>query len=918
MHSRPRPEPQYGLGCNLALWVAVTVTACGTSNPGAGSSAPDGGDASFAADADAGSPPAQADATLTADADAGFPPVQADASATDGDASLPASDGSEPPDAGPDSAANDSAANDSAANDSAANDSAANDSAANDSAANDAAPLSASPPLGERVLGQELFDSNWRFNRGDVTGGEQPALDDSLWRSLDLPHDFSIELPYDETSLAGSGGAYLDGGIAWYRKTFSLPATFNAQTGEVRVRFDGVYMNSDAYINGHSLGNHPYGYTSFEYDLTPYLNASGTPNILAVRVNNQQPSSRWYSGSGIYRHVWLISSGQVHTKTWSTFITTPTVTTSSATVNVATSILNDGASDQTVTVTTTIVDDTGVQVATQSSTQAVTASGSTAFSLTHTLSTPKLWSVSTPTLYQVQLDVAVGGTVVDSYTSPFGIRTFAFDANAGFSLNGQSMKLHGVADHHDLGSLGAAINERAIQRQLQILKAMGGNAIRTAHNPPAPELLALADQVGVLIMDEAFDCWETGKVANDYHLYFDEWGQRDIQSMVDRDRNHPSVILWSIGNEIPDATGPNGLTLAQKLIGWVRSEDSTRPITQALLDMNEPGPQAIAAVLDVVGYNYNPYLYDAQHAQNPQWKMFGSEVSSAIRSRGVYETGNLQCSSYDDDVVSWGNSAESSWTTDRDRAYLAGEFIWSGFDYLGEPTPYPWPAKNSYFGIVDTSGFPKDIYYMYQSQWTQTPMVHLLPHWTWDAGETIQVFAYSNADSVELFLNGSSLGSQSMPTTGTTVHVAWSVPFEPGTLQAIATKGGVQVATDQVQTAGDAAAIALSADRSVIAADTSDLAFIEADVVDANGVLVPTAANEIQFSVQGPAKIIAVDNGDSTNQEPYQAQQRAAFSGKVLAIVKPTGSGSFVVSAISVASDGGAGLASNAVTVVAQ
>jgi beta-galactosidase len=466
-------------------------------------------------------------------------------------------------------------------------------------------------------------------------------------------------------------------------------------------------------------------------------------------------------------------------------------------------------------------------------------------------------------------------------------------------LNGQSVKVNGTCNHNDLGALGAAVNYRAIEKRLQMLKDMGANALRTSHNPPAPEFLDIADRLGFLVMDEAFDCWDQGKNTYDYGRFFNQWGTTDIGAMVMRDRNHPSVIIWSIGNEIPD---DNNATVAQSLISAVEAKDTTRVIGQAFAEAS-PGA-AVAPLEDVVGLNYAPYVYDSLHSSHPTWKFFASESSSAVRSRGIYElpvTSNIltssanQCSSYDNSVVSWGTSAEGSWQAVNTRNFIAGEFIWTGFDYIGEPTPYGWPSKSSYFGAIDTAGFPKDIYYFYQSRWNHDgpTMVHITPmDWTsWTAGQSIPVYVYSNADSVELFLNGTSLGSKNVDAKAAdsnSAHLAWSVAFASGTLEARATKNGAVVVTDTVQTAGSAAGVALKVDRAAIAADGLDLAYVEADIVDAKGVLVPHAGSEIAFSVTGPGALVGVDNGDSTNHEPYKGTTHAAFSGKAMAIIQST------------------------------
>ncbi|MBV9945261.1 MAG: glycoside hydrolase family 2 protein, partial [Myxococcales bacterium] len=583
----------------------------------------------------------------------------------------------------------------------------------------------AAPPPGMPVYnglrGQD-FDGGWKFMRGDVTGAQSPTFDDSSWRSLDVPHDWSIELAFNASSAAGAGGGYLDGGVGWYRKTFSVDPAAAGQ--RIVVQFDGVYMNSQVWINGTSLGTRPYGYSSFEYDLTPYVN-SGAGNVIAVRVNNNQPNSRWYSGSGIYRNVWLLTLQPVHVPSSGVSVSTSAVSAASATVNVSTEVVNQSAASASVTVTATVVDPAGATVTSIDSAATAVAAGATAVvGQTATVPAPRLWSVGAPSLYRLKVEVKTGGATVDTYVTPFGIRTATFDPAAGFALNGQTMKIRGVALHHDLGALGAAVNSRAIEREVQILQAMGVNAIRTAHNPPAPELLEITDRLGVLVLDEAFDTWEQTKTANDYGLYFKDWAQRDLQDMVRRDRNHPSVVLWSIGNEVGGST----TATAQNLKGWVLAMDATRPVTWASNKMGGPhvsegADRAVAALLDVVGYNYAPYAgdYDADHAANPGWALLGTETTAAVRSRGVYHapadtvtlatsqsSPDRQCSSYDNEATGFGATAENAYTYDNDRAFVAGSFVWTGFDYIGEPTPYSsFPSKSSYFGMVDTAGLPK-------------------------------------------------------------------------------------------------------------------------------------------------------------------------------------------------------------------
>jgi beta-galactosidase len=761
----------------------------------------------------------------------------------------------------------------------------------------------------------KLFDDGWRFFRGDASGAQQPSFDDGSWRSLSVPHDWSIELSFNQGSPSGAGGGYLDGGVGWYRKTFTLDPSYAGK--RILISFDGVYMNSQVWINGTSLGTRPYGYSTFQYDITPYVRTDGTSNVVAVRVNNNQPNSRWYSGSGIYRNVWLTALDPVHVAYNGAFVTTPSVSPGSGSVSVATEVENKGSASQTVTVRTGIYDANGTLVTSATSgATGVAANGRSTVNQGLTVSSPRLWSPDSPNLYQVKVEVLVGGTTVDTYLSPLGFRWFSFSATGGMSFNGGSMKMRGTCNHHDLGALGAAFNTRAMERQLQTLKAMGINALRTSHNPPAPELLDLADRLGFVVMDEAFDCWESGKTANDYHLYFGQWAQTDLQDLVRRDRNHPSVIMWSIGNEIPNPS----VATATNLRNWARAVDSTRPVTWNNMDVLGSVASQVASVLDLQGFSYNSWQYDAGHSQHPDWKIFGSESSSAVRSRGIYKTptnqniltgSDTQCSSYDNSVVSWGASAENAYRDDTNRTWISGEFIWTGFDYIGEPTPYSWPAKSSYFGICDTAGFPKDIYYFYKSKWTTAPTVHLLPHWNHSVGTTVPVWAYSNCDSVELFLNDASQGSRTV--SSTTMHVEWSVPWASGTLRADCRRGGSVVASDTVRTAGSATQVKLTADRTTIAADGRDLVYVTADLQDASGVIVPTAANGVTFAVSGPGRIVGVDNGNAIDTTSYTSPTRKAFSGKVLAIVQSTGAaGTITVTATS------SGLAAGSVSATAR
>lgn len=766
--------------------------------------------------------------------------------------------------------------------------------------------MHASAQTGRTVLN---FDNNWAFNLGDVSSGQAADVDDSKWRKLNLPHDWSIEGVFSKDNPATPEGGALPGGIGWYRKAFTLPAADKDKL--IYIGFDGVYQKSDVWINGHHLGFRPNGYISFQYDLTPYLNFGAKKNIVAVKVDNSvQPNSRWYSGSGIYRNVWLTKVNKIAVDHWGTFVTTPVINKTSATVKLQTSIKNRTGKPQQVTVTTSIFNAAGLEVTSKTSIDITLQDTVATVHQDLKLAKPNLWSVDRPYLYKVVTKIINKHVLADEYQTPLGVRYFDFDVDKGFSLNGKPLKILGVCDHHDLGSLGAAVNVRALERQLEILKAMGCNAIRTSHNPPAPELLNLTDKLGFIVMDEAFDCWEKGKVKYDYHLYFKEWHKRDLEDQILRDRNHPSVIMWSIGNEIPQQADTSGYRLAIELAGIVHSLDVTRPITAA---NNDPGTrnQIIkSGAVDLVGYNYHHNDLPKFHERYPGKKFLGTETTSALETRGIYDmpsdsirrwpvpkggkmNDDFTVSAYDNVSARWGSTHEETWKIIKKYDFLSGMFIWTGFDYLGEPTPYSWPARSSYFGIVDLAGFPKDVYYMYQSEWTNTPVLHLLPHWNWEPGKTVDVWAYyNNADEVELYLNGKSLGIKKK--AGDDLHVMWRVKYEPGTLKAVSRKKGSTVLTTEVKTAGTAAKIELSADRGTITADGQDLSFVTVKILDKDGNLVPDAGNTVNFKLDGDAFIAGVDNGDPINHDSFKVNYRKAYNGLALAIVQAKQNAGFV------------------------
>ena len=794
------------------------------------------------------------------------------------------------------------------------------------------------------------FGQGWRFalvnpsGITDPTGAfahaQDPGYDDSSWRTVSLPHDWSIELDPTPTGGTNSGTGFLQGGLGWYRKTFTLPRSMAGK--RISVEFDGVYMDSVIYLNGRQVADHPYGYTGFAVDLAGAATDGRTPTVLAVQVRNQLPSSRWYSGSGIYRNVHLVVTDPIHVVRHGVFVSTPdlagTVPAGFATVRAQITMV--GGRD--ATVVSTVENATGRRVA-QARTPVPGGADPRTTTTELRVDRPTLWSITNPYLYTLRTEILVAGRVVDRTTTPFGIRWFTFDPDGGFSLNGQHVKVYGVDLHHDLGALGAAVNKDAIRRQLTIMKSMGVNAFRTSHNPPSPEMIEVCQELGIVMMVEAFDTWRTPKVPFDYGRFFDANSDADVAEMVHAAKNSPAVVLWSIGNEIPDSTNaPVGVPIARRLIADIKAIDTTRPIVMGsdkYRSVPAPGSaqDQILALLDGMGLNYNTAgSVDALHARYPDKFFFESESSSETSTRGVYQDpqllntgenytpGKRGTSSYDNNLASWTMSAEYGLKKDRDRGYFAGQFLWSGIDYLGEPTPYNvFPVKASFFGAVDTAGFAKDAYYAFKSQWTTEPMVHLVPmNWTdHKPGEPVSVWAYSTVDTVELLLNGRSLGvkrfdhkrtpsgHEYLETTEPTgddktvtggpfpgsytspngsagkLHLTWDVPFAPGQLVAVAKRDGVEVARDVLATAGAPDHLRLTPDRRTLAADGRALAFVTVDVVDRNGVIVPSADNPITFTVHN-GRLAGLDNGRQESAENYKSRTRTAWAGKALAIVQ--------------------------------
>ena len=764
---------------------------------------------------------------------------------------------------------------------------------------------------------QVRFTDDWRFFKGEAQGADQPSFDDSQWRRLDLPHDWAIEGPFDRKYDPHSGGLPFYG-VAWYRKHFTMPASTKGSA--VVLQFDGAMSNSTVWINGENVGGRPYGYSSFAVDLTPHIRFGGE-NVVAVRLAPEDESSRWYPGAGIYRNVWLITTPSVRVAQWGTYVTTPVVTDAHATIDVRTEIENHSSTDANVTLETDVLDAAGKPVGHGTQQVTIGAGAKQSVDAKVGVARPHRWDMDDPYLYSVRSRIRSGHGTADEYVTPFGIRTIEYTKDRGFLLNGRPRKFQGVCDHHDLGALGAAVSRRAIERQLEILKSMGVNAIRTSHNPPAPELLDLADRMGFVVMDEAFDMWKIPKKRNGLSKYWDEWYERDLRDFIRRDRNHPSVVLWSIGNEVPEQDRPDGAVIARRLTEICHEEDRTRPTTSAFNSADAAMKNHLAEAVDIPGFNYRPMQYAQIQKDHPDWIIFGSETASAVSSRGVYQLPiekyekhpSLQLTSYDVISPSWAYIPDVEFDAQKKNPRVMGEFVWTGFDYLGEPTPYfngrgnndaDWPARSSYFGIVDLAGFPKDRYYLYQSQWTSKAMVHVLPHWNWPGmeGKPVPVMVYTNADEVELFLNGKSLGRKkrfSEPVelpVGTKVsadhkfiskyRLMWQVPYEPGSLKVVAYRGGKAAATDERRTAGTPARIVLNPDRRTIASDGDDLSFVTVRVEDKDGNLCPLADNLVTFHVDGPAVIAGVDNGNAATVEPFQADHRKAFNGLALLIVR--------------------------------
>ncbi|MBD0401451.1 glycoside hydrolase family 2 TIM barrel-domain containing protein [Flammeovirga sp. EKP202] len=779
------------------------------------------------------------------------------------------------------------------------------------------------------VFGQSTghtdFNKDWKFYKGEVKEGQSPTLDDSKWRTVQIPHDWAIEGPFSVEYNARCGGLPFHG-EGWYRKSFTLT---NTQKGKnIAVEFEGVMKNSEVWINGHYLGKRPFGYLGFEYDMTPYLKQEGE-NIIAVKAKPEDLSSRWYPGAGIYRKVWLNVHEDIRIAHWGTFVKANNVSSKVATVDIKLEIQNYAETDKVVSIAQQIQNEQGETVKILN--QKTIAEGSKtiineqSFNLIH----PQLWTLEEPHLYQLVTELKdVDGNVLDHYITKFGVRDIKFTPNDGFFLNGKRTEMKGVCLHHDLGPLGTAVNKRATERQLEIMKEMGVNAIRTSHNPPSREQLEACDKMGILVLDEAFDEWGIQKIENGYHTVFKEWHERDLRDMIRRDRNHPSIIMWSIGNEIREQKVKDGWKVAQKLGEICHEEDPSRPNTAGFNQYENSIKNKLAHHVDIVGFNYKAAKYAEIKKNYPDWIVYGSETESITSSRGVYHAPFLekyekntdhQVTGYDIIGPIWSYPPDMEFKFLEENPSILGEFMWTGFDYLGEPTPYggrdnstngywndDWPNKSSFFGPVDLCGFKKDRFYLYQSQWTETPMVHLLPHWNWKGfeGQEIPVFAYTNAEAVELFLNGKSLGKKIkgvdkgivpvkfMYYEGPTdfpspYRLRWDVPYEKGELKAVAYINGQIVGEEIIKTTSKAKSIELTADRKVISSeDGEDLVFVTARALDADGNFCATFNGQIQFAVNGDGTFEATGNGDPSSLVLPNSKKLKFFNGMALVIAR--------------------------------
>ena len=793
--------------------------------------------------------------------------------------------------------------------------------------------LALSTSLFAQQRSEQLLEKGWKFTREDSSEHSRLGFDDSKWQQVRVPHDWAIYGPFsihndrqnvaitqdgqqEAMEHAGRTGGLPFVGVGWYRLNFELP-TFEAGKRAIII-FDGAMSQAKVYVNGQEVGFWPYGYNAFHFDITDYVKSGN--NELAVRLENETDSSRWYPGAGIYRNVRLIVVDDVHIPVWGTQLTTPIVKESIARIELRTKVVRpETIATESLRIVTEIKDSDGNVVARAE--DGISRYDSNYFEQAFDVENPKLWSVDSPALYTAESKLYTGDILKDEYTTRFGIRTIEIIPEKGMFINGVMTKFRGVCNHHDLGPLGAAVNDAAIRRQIRILKDMGCNAIRTSHNMPAPELVEACDEMGMLLMLESFDEWRTAKVKNGYHKYFDEWAERDLVNLIHHFRNNPSVVMWCIGNEVPDQGDKlYGPKLSRMLQDICHREDPTRPVTQGMDQPHNVVYNNMAALMDVAGFNYRPHLYGNNYYSLPQQIILGSETASTVSSRGVYKFpverrsmakyDDHQASSYDVEHCGWSNLPEDDWMWHDDYDCCIGEFVWTGFDYLGEPTPYysDWPSHSSLFGIVDLAGLPKDRYYLYRSQWNkEAETLHILPHWTWPGreGEVTPIFVYTNYPSAELFINGVSQGVRTKDTslnienTNTPeaekalkrqqrYRLMWmDTEYEPGSVKVVAyNEAGEAVAEQQICTAGKPHHIELSADRATIKADGHDLSFITVRVVDKSGNLCPAADNEIRYTVKGAGSYRAGANGNPASLELFHEPHMRVFSGMMTAIVE--------------------------------
>ena len=767
-----------------------------------------------------------------------------------------------------------------------------------------------------------LLEKNWKFIKDDIQGAFGADFDDSHWQSVTIPHDWAVYGPFDgfadvqnlaivenlETRAAmqtGRTGGLPYVGVGWYRTSFDVSG-FRKGKNAVTLKFDGAMSEALIYVNGKETCFWPYGYNTFHCDVTGFLNDNGRDNILAVRLENRPQSSRWYPGAGLYRNVHVIVTNQVHVPVWGTYITTPSVSQTSATVHLKTDLANLSGDAEVRIVTDITNATTGVVVATQDN-KRIMSPGET-FEQNFNVANPALWTPETPSLYFATSKIYVDGKFVDNYTTRFGIRDIQYITDKGFFLNGQVRKFQGVCNHHDLGPLGAAVNDAALRRQLTILKDMGCDAIRTSHNMPTPELVELCDEMGFMMMIEPFDEWDRAKVRNGYARWWNDWVEKDMVNMIHNFRNNPCVVMWSIGNEVPSQRAPEGVQTAEFLRDICHREDPTRPVTCGMDQVVAVISNGFADVMDVPGYNYRVQYYLAAYDSLPHKLVLGAETASALSSRGVYkfpvEIGinkmydDNQCSSYDLEYTSWSNLPEVDFVMADDYDWEIGQFVWTGFDYLGEPTPYGrnrWPSHSSMFGIIDLASIPKDRFYLYRSQWNKTDnTLHVLPHWTWPEreGEITPVFVYTNHPTAELFVNGKSYGKKTKTKDGASLQeryrLMWmDVIYEPGEVKVVAyDKTGNPAGEKIVKTAGDPYGFKLEADRNVISADGKDLSYVYVSIVDKDGNLCPNDQRLINFEVTGQGWYRAGGNGDPVCLDLFHLPQMHAFNGMMTAIVQ--------------------------------